>query len=328
MSRRATRAGPTSWKFRRPESAQRGLTRQLLAFSRKAIIEPKLLDANVVVREMQTMIGRLIGEDVSIVLGLSPVPAWINADRGQLEQVILNLAVNARDAMLMGGTLTIETAHVELDDDYSRTHLIVKPGQYVALTVTDTGSGRTPEVQAQLFEPFFTTKAVGKGTGLGLATVHGIVVRTGGSVNVYSEVDRGTAFKVYFPRADVGEPVEAAPAALAGPRSAMYTVLVVDDAEGVRELARRLLERLGHTVLVATTVVEAEEILVANAAVDVLLSDVVMPGASGPELARRLVEKRPELRVIYMSGIHRGSDRASRRPQGLASRSCTSRCHR
>ena len=222
-----------------------GLTRQLLAFSRKQIIEPTLLDLNVVVADMRAMLGRLIGEDVKVVLGLRPELAPVKADRGQVEQIVMNLAVNARDAMPNGGTLTIETANVELDEHYAKTHLAVKPGPYVALTVTDTGTGMTPEVQARLFEPFFTTKELGKGTGLGLATVHGIVTRSGGSVNVYSEVGRGTSFKVYFPRADAAEMVVEAPPPVARPRAGTQTVLVVEDADGLRELARTLLRAAG-----------------------------------------------------------------------------------
>ena len=191
------------------------------------------------------MLGRLIGEDVKVVLGLRPELAPVKADRGQVEQIVMNLAVNARDAMPSGGTLTIETANVELDEHYAKTHLAVKPGPYVALTVTDTGTGMTPEVQARLFEPFFTTKEPGKGTGLGLATVHGIVARSGGSVNVYSEVGRGTSFKVYFPRADAAEMVVDAPPPAARPRAGTQTVLVVEDAEGLRELAKRLLRAAG-----------------------------------------------------------------------------------
>ena len=217
----------------------------MLAFSRKQIIEPTLLDLNVVVADMRAMLGRLIGEDVKVVLGLRPELALVKADRGQVEQIVMNLAVNARDAMPRGGTLTIETANVELDEHYAKTHLAVKPGPYVVLTVTDTGTGMTPEVQARLFEPFFTTKEVGKGTGLGLATVHGIVTRSGGSVDVYSEVGRGTSFKVYFPRADAAEMVVDAPPPVARPRAGTETVLVVEDADGLRELARRLLRAAG-----------------------------------------------------------------------------------
>ena len=279
-----------------------GLTRQLLAFSRKQIIEPTLLDLNVIVADIRAMLGRLIGEDVTVVLALGPALAPVTADRGQVEQIILNLAVNARDAMPDGGTLTIQTANVELDDHYAKTHLAVKPGPYVVLTVNDTGTGMTPEVQARLFEPFFTTKELGKGTGLGLATVHGIVARSGGSINVYSEVGRGSSFKVYFPRADAAERVVAGPPPAARPFVGTVTVLVVEDEEGLRELARRLLQRQGYAVLVAANAAEARRLFEQHASIDVLLTDVVMPGTSGPELTRQLVEQRPELKVIYMSG--------------------------
>jgi len=278
-----------------------GLTRQLLAFSRKQIIEPTLLDLNVVVTGMQAMLGRLIGEDVKIVVALRPDLALVTADRGQVEQVVMNLAVNARDAMPEGGTLTIETANVELDEHYAKLHLAVKPGPYVGLTVTDTGTGMTPEVQARLFEPFFTTKEPGKGTGLGMATVYGIVMRSGGSVGVYSELGKGTAFKVYFPQADAESVVEA-PLPLARSRAGTQTVLLVEDEEGLRELSRRLLLRHGYTVLVAADAGEALRLFAEHPAIDVLLTDVVMPGASGPELTRKLMEQRPALRVIYMSG--------------------------
>jgi CheY-like chemotaxis protein len=282
--------------------AAAGLTRQLLAFSRKQIIEPTLFDLNVVVDDMRGMLGRLIGEDVKVVVCRGPESAVVTADRGQVEQILMNLAVNARDAMPGGGTLTIETACVELDEDYAAVHVDVKPGPYVALTVTDTGTGMTPEVRAHLFEPFFTTKEVGKGTGLGLATVLGIIKRSGGSVGVYSEVGKGTSFKVYFPRTNAAEMVVEAPRPVAVPRRGTQTVLVVEDAEGLRELTRRLLQRQGYTVLLAANADEARRLFDQHPSIDVLLTDVVMPGASGPELTKDLVERRPALKVIYMSG--------------------------
>jgi two-component system cell cycle sensor histidine kinase/response regulator CckA len=279
-----------------------GLTRQLLAFSRKQIIELTLLDLNEVVSGLKPMVGRLIGEDVTIQVGLADEPVFVKADRGQVEQVLVNLAVNARDAMPKGGTLTIETANVELDENYTKTHLTVKPGRYVRLTVSDTGTGMTPEVQARLFEPFFTTKEVGKGTGLGLATVHGVVARSGGSVNVYSEVGTGTSFKVFFPRADA-ETLPPEPTRALEPTPARtHTILVVEDSDGLRELARRLLARQGYTVLVAANAQDALRLFDETESIDVLLTDVVMPGTSGPELSRQLVERRPSLKVIYMSG--------------------------
>jgi two-component system cell cycle sensor histidine kinase/response regulator CckA len=279
-----------------------GLTRQLLAFSRKQIIDPTLLDLNVVAADMRAMLGRLIREDVKVVLTLRPELTLVKADRGQVEQIVMNLAVNARDAMPRGGTLTIETANVEIDENHSKTQLSVRPGPYVALTVTDTGTGMTPQVQARLFEPFFTTKELGHGTGLGLATVHGIVTQSGGSVTVDSAVGRGTSVTVYFPRADAAEIVAEARPPVARPLAGAETVLVVEDAEGLGELAKRLLERQGYSVLLAANADEALQLFEQNASVDVLLTDVVMPGASGPELTRRLMERRPTLKVLYMSG--------------------------
>jgi len=278
------------------------LTRQLLAFSRKQIIEPTLLDLNRVVAEMQSMLGRLIGQDVKIVLRPQPEPARVNADRGQMEQIIMNLALNARDAMPTGGTMTIETSDVELDTHYAMRHRSAVAGPYVALRVTDTGTGITPAILLRLFEPFFTTKEVGKGTGLGLATVHGIVTRYGGSVDVSSEIGKGTSFTVYLPRTtDVAPAVEPPPAVARRPL-ATQTVLVVEDEAILRMLAKRMLERQGYTVLVAASAEEALRLFEQNASIDVLLTDVVMPGATGPELTGRLVEWRPGLKVIYMSG--------------------------
>jgi len=280
-----------------------GLTRQLLAFSRKQIIELTLMDLNEIVATMRGILGRLIGEDVTIELVLMPEKALVKADRGQLEQLVMNLAVNARDAMKNGGVLTLETACVDIDEHYEKTHFSVKTGRYVMLTVSDTGSGMTPEVKSRLFEPFFTTKEVGKGTGLGLATVHGIVTRAGGAVNVYTEVGMGTSFKVYLPRvdADEGATLET-PVPATSARTGSQTVLVVEDAEGLRELARRLLERLGYNVLVAANAADALRVFEEVPSIDVLLTDVVMPGGSGPDLSRELVERRPTLKVVYMSG--------------------------
>jgi PAS domain S-box-containing protein len=278
------------------------LTRQLLAFSRKQIIEPRLLDLNKVVGDLRGMLDRLIGEDVNVLVNLQPELALIMADPGQVEQIVMNLAVNARDAMPKGGGLVIETAKVELDEHYARTHHGVKPGPYVVLSVTDTGIGMTPQVQARLFEPFFTTKEPGKGTGLGLATVHGIVTQCGGSVGVYSEVGRGTSFKVYFPRAGAAEMIVPAPTPAAQPPAGSQTVLLVEDEAGLRQLAKKLLQRQGYVALVAAHAEEALRVIEQHPLIDVLLTDVVMPGGSGPDLARRAAELRPALKVIYMSG--------------------------
>ena len=278
------------------------LTRQLLAFSRKQIIEPALLDLNVVTGDMRPMLTRLIREDVQIVLALCPEGARVRADRGQLEQVVLNLAVNARDAMPAGGSLTIETRNIKLDAHDAARHTGVMAGPYVALTVTDTGAGMSPEVQARLFEPFFTTKAIGRGTGLGLAIVHGIVTRSGGSVSVRSAVGQGTTLTVYFPRA-AAEEMDSVPATAAAPPPAgLETVLVVEDEVGIRALLRRMLETQGYTALVAASAEEAMACVERDASIDVILADVVMPGSSGPEAIRQMADRRPSLKVIYMSG--------------------------
>jgi two-component system cell cycle sensor histidine kinase/response regulator CckA len=264
-----------------------GLTRQLLAFSRKQIIELVVLDLNQVVVEMRVMLGRLIGEDVAIVLVLGPTPVLLKADRGEVEQIVVNLAVNARDAMPKGGTLTIEVARVDPD---------------VVLTVSDTGTGMSAEVQARLFEPFFTTKDVGKGTGIGLATVQSIVSRGGGSIGVSSELGHGTSLKVRFPQSGAAELTVPVAPTTPRPHTATQTVLVVEDADTVRDLARTLLQRQGYTVLVAAHADEAMRLCEQPGPIDVLLTDVVMPGASGPDLTQALVKKRPGLKVIYMSG--------------------------
>jgi PAS domain S-box-containing protein len=279
-----------------------GLTRQLLAFSRQQIIAPTLLDLNRIVEDFRAMLERLIGEDVRVVLALAPDLGLVTADRGQVEQIVMNLAVNARDAMPKGGTLTIETANVELAAQHANTRLAVTPGRYVGLTVRDTGTGMTAEVQSRLFEPFFTTKEPGRGTGLGLATVYGIVTQSGGNVAVHSEVPNGTAVTVYFPRAEAVEMVSETPAAGIQPKAGTQTILVVDDEKGLRELAKRLLERQGYTVLIAGDAAEAFRLADDHPSIDLLLTDVVMPGLSGPEMTRQLLAGRPTLKVIYMSG--------------------------
>jgi two-component system, cell cycle sensor histidine kinase and response regulator CckA len=289
-------------EIKRAGASATGLTRQLLAFSRKEIIDPTLLDLNVVVGDMRAMLSRLIEEDVKVVLGVAPELAFVKADRGQVEQIVMNLALNARDAMPRGGTLTISTSNVDLDEHYARTHLDVTPGPYVMLTVTDTGTGMTPQVQARLFEPFFTTKEPGTGTGFGLATVHGIAARNGGSVHVFSEVGRGTSFRVYFPRVDAVSALISTPTPVTKPRGEGHTVLVVEDADGLRELARRLLQQQGYTVVVASNGDEALRMFDQYPSIDILLTDVVMPGCSGPDLAKQLVERRPGLKAVCMSG--------------------------
>ena len=264
------------------------LTRQLLAFSRKEVIEETVFDLNAVLGNMRPMLERLIGEDVTVVLRTAPAPATIRADRGQIQQVVMNLALNARDAMSAGGTLTIDAWK---DDAAS-----------VALRVTDTGVGMAPEVQRRLFEPFFTTKGQGQGTGLGLATVNAIVMRCGGSIAVDSVVGRGTIFTVLFPGADAGASDDA-PAAVRPelPRAA-HTLLLVEDSNPLRALATRLLERQGYTVWQAANAFEAVAVADEHREIDLLLTDVVMPGGSGPDLAKTLGERMPHLRVIYMSG--------------------------
>ena len=279
-----------------------GLTRQLLAFSRKEIISPTLLDLNVVLSNMRVMLRRLIREDVKIELSTRPELALVMADRGQIEQIVLNLSVNARDAMPKGGILTVAVATVTLDDHYVKTHIGVRPGAYVALTVTDTGQGMPPEVQARLFEPFFTTKEPGRGTGLGLATVHGIVTQNGGSIEVSSVLGTGTTFRLYFPQAQDTAGTMEVPAPVARAGRGGETVVAVEDEEGLRLLITSLLERLGYTVLVAANAAHAIALFDEHPSIDLLLTDVVMPGGSGPDLSTWLVKGRPQLKVLYMSG--------------------------
>ena len=289
------------------------LTRQLLAFSRKQILEPVVLDLNAVLANLDRMVRRLIGEDIDIITRLDPELGRVKADAGQIEQVLLNMAVNARDAMPEGGRLTIETGNVELDEQYAHTHPDTTPGHYVVLAVSDTGHGMDEQTQSRLFEPFFTTKEKGKGTGLGLATVYGIVKQSGGSIWVYSELGHGTTFKAYFPRVEgVAAPLVSARSS-AQPPSGTETILLVEDAGGLRKLARRVLERYGYTILEAPNGDEALQICERHpGTIHLLLTDVVMPGMSGRTLADRLVLLYPATKVLYTSGytdnaiVHRG----------------------
>jgi two-component system, cell cycle sensor histidine kinase and response regulator CckA len=280
-----------------------GFIRQLLAFSRRQILQPVVLELNDVITGMESMVRRLMGEDVVLLTKLHPElpPVW--ADPGQLQQVILNLAVNARDAMPRGGSLLIETALVELDEHYPQQHPSAKPGPHVVLVVTDTGCGMETATRLRIFEPFFTTKEPGKGTGLGLSTVYGIVKQTGGHIWVYSEVGRGTTFKLYFPL--VHGPVQASPpqATTLPPPGAGATLLLVEDDPSVRSTVRRLLERHDYRVLEASNGQDALALVTARKdEIDLVLSDMVMPGMGGTELAGRVRALSPMLPVLLMTG--------------------------
>jgi two-component system cell cycle sensor histidine kinase/response regulator CckA len=278
------------------------LTRQLLAFSRQQVLEAKIVDLNVVVTDVEKMLRRLIGEDVQITTVLTPGISSVRVDPGQMEQVIMNLAVNARDAMPQGGKLTIETGEAQLDETYAKTHPEARPGRFVVVAISDGGCGMPPEVKVRIFEPFYTTKGVGKGTGLGLAVVHGIVKQSGGNIDVYSEVDIGTTFRIYLPAME--QPVTASPAE--APEIALRgseTILLVEDEESLRDFARLALEERGYTVLSAPEGLAALQLMESGRqAIDLLLTDVVMPGMGGRRLAETLVDRHPELKVLFMSG--------------------------
>ncbi len=280
------------------------LTRQLLAFSRQQVLEPTVLDLNAIVVDMEKMLRRLLRENIELRTLLEAGLGCVTADPGQIEQVIINLAVNARDAMPQGGVLTIETANVEADEHYARQYPPMSPGSFVALTVTDSGVGMDAEIQAHIFEPFFTTKERGKGTGLGLATVYGVVKQSGGFIWVQSEPGHGTAFKVLLPRVEKpAQTIVAYPKSSGESSRGSETVLVTEDEESLRELIRDMLGESGYTVLEAANGTQAMEIAHQNdGKIDLLLTDVVMPGMSGPELAGQLVSLYPQMRIIYMSG--------------------------
>ena len=286
---------------RAAESAT-ALTRQLLAFSRKQILQPRVLDLNEVVTTVERMLGRVIGEHITLETSLDGGLGHVKADPGQIEQVILNLAVNARDAMPGGGTIVVETANVEIDEAAARQHVGLEEGSYVVLSVSDTGPGIDPEVVERVFDPFFTTKPIGEGTGLGLSTAYGIVTQSGGYIGVYSEPGRGATFKIYLPRVLDEAPAEPVPLP-ANVEGGSETILLVEDEEIVRGIATEILQRSGYTVLAAATPEDALAVAERQpGTIDLLLTDVVMPKMGGRDLAVRVCALRPGIKVLYTSG--------------------------
>jgi two-component system cell cycle sensor histidine kinase/response regulator CckA len=279
------------------------LTNQLLAFSRRQVMQPRVINLNAVIAQTEKMLHRLIGEDVELIIILDRNTGNIKADPNHIEQAVVNLAVNSRDAMPGGGRLTIETANVHIDETYVKTHMGVKPGEFVMIAVSDTGHGMDSVTRQNIFEPFFTTKQQGKGTGLGLATVYGMVKQSGGDIWVYSEPGQGTTFKLYFPR--VTEPVSAGTAEESGLARQLCseTVMLVEDEAQVRDLTQRMLKQLGYSVLTAAKGDEALEISSNHAGeIALLVTDVVMPNMSGKQVADALVLTRPGLKVLFLSG--------------------------
>ena len=296
-----------AWSQEIARAAERAadLTRQLLAFSRKQMLAPKVIDLNAVITENLKMLTRVIGEDIDLVMIPGSGVGSVKADPSQIEQVIMNLAVNARDAMPHGGKLTVETANATLDEGYARTHSPVKAGEYVMLAISDMGMGMDAETQAHIFEPFFTTKGT-KGTGLGLSTVYGIVKQSEGYVWVYSEIGKGTTFKIYLPRVSADR--ETDPGSNCGfeptpAKAVRETILLVEDENTLRHLTRQYLENLGYTVLDANHGVAALQLSATHPGpIHLLLTDVIMPGMNGRDLAQRMSSVRPEIRVLFMSG--------------------------
>ena len=282
----------------------RNLTQRLLAFSRRQVLEPAVMDLNDTVHRMEKMLDRLIGDDVQLVSVLAPDLGRIKADPNQVEQMLMNLSINARDAMPKGGLIIIKTANVEIDEAYAHQHPATEPGQYVLLTVSDTGIGMDAETQSHIFEPFFSTKSRGQGTGLGLSTVFGLVKQSGGAIAVYSEPGAGATFKVHFPRCDEVQvsPQKKKTSPLKG---GTETILLVDDATPLRELTRRILEESGYSVLDSGDPAEALRIAAKHEGpLPLMITDVVMPGFSGSVLAERVAEVRPETKVLYASGYN------------------------
>jgi PAS domain S-box-containing protein len=289
-----------------------GLTRQLLAFSRQQVLQPQVLDLNHVIADMEKMLGRLIGEHIRIVVAPAADLGAVRADPGQIEQVLMNLVVNARDAMPAGGKIILETGNATLDEGYAQGRIDLEPGRYVMLAVSDTGSGMTPETRARIFEPFFTTKEVGRGTGLGLSTVHGIVKQSGGHVEVYTELGQGTTFKIYLPLAQEPSRPAEANAPVVRQLGGSETIVVVEDEDTIRVLMRRVLTGNGYTVLEASDGSEAISLCERQQRIDLLITDVVMPLMNGPDMVRRVCAARPGVRVLFISGytdqalIHQG----------------------
>ncbi len=279
------------------------LTNQLLAFSRRQIMQPRVINLTAVIGQTERMLRRLIGEDIQLNMSLSPDTGNIKADPNHIEQAVVNLAVNARDAMPMGGRITIETCNVQIDETYAKTHMGVKPGEFVMIALSDTGHGMDSATRQHIFEPFFTTKQRGKGTGLGLATVYGMVKQSGGDIWVYSEPGQGTIFKLYFPR--VAEPVS--PGWSEEPERPHQvngeTVLLVEDEAQVRDLEVKMLKQLGYTVLAAANGEEAMDVSQAHSGeISLLVTDVVMPNMSGKQVADAMLSRRPDIKILYLSG--------------------------
>jgi len=293
------------------------LTRQLLAFSRMQVLQPQVINLNSIVEEMGKLLPRLIGEDIELVVRPAEELGAIRADASQMEQIIMNLAVNSRDAMPNGGKLFIETRNADLDQTYTASHPLMKPGAYIQLTVSDTGCGMDEETQSHIFEPFFTTKEKGKGTGLGLATVYGIVKQSGGFIWVYSELGKGTSFKIYLPRVDQVEEHSGAATPTAEVPTGSETILLTEDEQDVREIAREFLESGGYKVVEAKDASEAVQLARQHSgAIDLLVTDMVMPGMTGQELAVQLQREYPGLCIVFMSGYseHAATEMANADP--------------
>ena len=297
-----SRAGKFFRQIRNHSERAAGLTRQLLAYARRQILEPQNIDLNQVIRETSGLLQKLLSEQIELDMKLDPELKTVRADRSQLEQVFMNLCVNARDAMPKGGRLRIETANLELDEEYCRRHVYGRPGRYVQVAVADTGTGMDSATMERIFEPFFTTKEVGKGTGLGLSTALGVVNQHGGSIEVDSELGKGTTFRVYLPVSDRAEIVHE-PAAEPLVVGGTETILVADDHDGMREMTREMLHKLGYRVMVVRDGEEAvREFAASPERIALLLLDVIMPRLSGPDAYEKIAQGHPELPVIFTSG--------------------------